>query len=109
MAMARWIKDLFDIKPLKYVKNKLIEARNLSISYNDEVIFNGLNFSIENGDRVALIGKNGCGKSSLIKLIYGEKIDYTGDFYMGNNMKISYIPQSIFHLKGTVREYADGY
>ncbi|MDR1389016.1 MAG: ABC-F type ribosomal protection protein [Treponema sp.] len=106
-GLLKNIETVRDLKviPLKYVKNKLIEARNLSIRYDDKVIFYGLNFSIENGDRAALIGKNGCGKSSLIKLIYGEKINYSGDFYR-NTIKISYVPQSIFHLKGTVREYA---
>jgi len=51
----------------------IIEIKDLKKAYHNKVIFNGLNFSIYEGDRIALIGKNGIGKSTLTELICGVK------------------------------------
>ena len=55
---------------------------------------------------MALAGKNGSGKSSLLKLITGESIRYTGNLRLGSGLKISYIPQDTSHLSGNLREFA---
>lgn len=65
-----------------------------------------LNFVVENGDRIALSGKNGSGKSSVLKLAIGEPITHTGSFFAGQGLKISYLPQSVDFLKGSLRDYA---
>jgi ATP-binding cassette subfamily F protein 3 len=68
-----------------------VEAKNLSKSY-DKTIFSNLNFQIERGERVALVGQNGQGKSTLIKLIVGEE-NYDGELVLGHNVNIGYYAQ----------------
>ncbi|MBV7272603.1 Lsa family ABC-F type ribosomal protection protein [Clostridium sp. PL3] len=91
---------------LAYHKNKLVELENVSIFYGDTMVCKDVDFSIEQGDRIALKGKNGSGKSSIIKLICGEDIYYTGIFRKGNELKISYVSQDTSHLKGNLTDYA---
>jgi lincosamide and streptogramin A transport system ATP-binding/permease protein len=98
--------DILKISPEKYHKQTLITARDLQIQYEGKAIFNPLTFSIENGSRTALCGKNGSGKSSIIKLILGADIDYLGLIEIGSNLKISYIPQGTEHLSGNLSAYA---
>jgi lincosamide and streptogramin A transport system ATP-binding/permease protein len=94
------------ISPLEYHKNTIISARDLVIKYDQKAIFSPLTFSLESGDRAALIGKNGCGKSSLIKLLLGEDIRFSGTLEIGSGLKISYVSQDTDHLSGTLKEYA---
>lgn len=94
------------LKPMKYMKSTLIEVTNLSISYEEKQVCNFTDFTIKNGDRAAIIGKNGSGKSSILKLLIGEKITYTGEIELGNNLQISYISQDTSYLKGSLKEFA---
>ncbi len=98
------IEDL-KLSPLVNRKGHLIEARNLSISYKDNAIFDNISFTLENGDRLQLKGKNGCGKSSIIKLLLGDNIAYSGDLFIASGLKISYISQDTSMLKGPLTEY----
>lgn len=86
--------------------NVLIEVKNLSIFYGEKKIFEGLNFSVENGDRVAICGQNGSGKTSLLKFILGEDIKYSGSIYKSGRLKISYISQKYDWLCGTLVDFA---
>jgi len=61
---------------------------------------------VNNGDRIAIVGKNGIGKSSILKLILGKKIEYNGEFKVENNLKISYVSQSTEDLKGNLKSFA---
>jgi ATPase subunit of ABC transporter with duplicated ATPase domains len=61
---------------------------------------------LSRGDRIALKGRNGSGKSSIIKLICGEDISYSGSFYKGNQLLISYVPQDTSFLTGDLSAYA---
>jgi lincosamide and streptogramin A transport system ATP-binding/permease protein len=98
--------DSLKISQLSFHKNKLAELENVSIFYGDTMVCKDVGFSIEQGDRIALKGKNGSGKSSLIKLICGEDINYTGTFRKGSELKISYVSQDTSHLKGNLTDYA---
>ena len=90
---------------LRHPKKLLVEAKNLSISYGERSVVKGISFTIIQGERVALHGRNGCGKSSLIKLLLGENIPYSGLFAKAGGLKISYIPQDTSFLNGSLREF----
>lgn len=94
------------ISQLAYHKNRLAELENLSISYGEKMVCQDIGFTVEQGDRIALIGKNGSGKTSILKLICGEDISYTGTFRKGSQLKISYVAQDTSHLQGNLTDYA---
>ncbi|MDR3586355.1 MAG: Lsa family ABC-F type ribosomal protection protein [Desulfosporosinus sp.] len=98
--------DSLKISQLAYHKNRLVELENVSIDYGETMICQEISFTIEQGDRIALIGKNGSGKSSIIKLICGENISYTGTFRKGSQLKLSYVSQDTSHLQGNLTDYA---
>lgn len=99
------------ISQLAYHKNRLVELEDVSIFYDDKAVCKDIAFTIEQGDRIALTGKNGSGKSSIIKLICGEeicggKINYTGTFRKGSRVKISYVSQDTSQVRGSLTGYA---
>ena len=98
--------DSLKIIPLESKKNSLIVVDDLQIIYNDKTIFNKVSFEIKNGDRIAITGRNGIGKSSILKLIMGNKIQYSGNLKVANDLIISYVSQSTEDLKGTLKEFA---
>lgn len=98
--------DDLKIIPLESRKSPLIVADNVQVKYNQKPIFEKISFEIENGDRIAITGKNGAGKSSLLKLIMGDEIEHTGNLKKANDIKISYVSQSTEQLKGSLKEYA---
>ena len=90
----------------KYHTRQMIYAENLSVKYGNNTVFENLYFAVNAGDRILLKGKNGSGKSSIIKLICGEDISYSGIFEKGSGLKISYVPQDIAGLCGNLSDYA---
>jgi len=94
------------IHPLSYHASQLISVENLSISYGNNQVLNSLSFALNRGERVALLGNNGSGKSSIVKLLCGEEIPYTGYVKIGSGLIISYVPQDPSFLKGDLSEYA---
>lgn len=97
------------LSPLRYHSPQLIAFHNVSVSYDGEEVFRDLNFTIGQGERIALCGSNGSGKTSLIKLISGEPIEHTGSVIIGSRLKISYVSQSSDGISGTLEEYAEKY
>lgn len=89
----------------KYHSNTLISLKDISISYGERLVCEGIDFTVERGDRVALTGRNGCGKSSVLKLICGERIKYEGEFRRGSGVEISYAAQDTSSLIGTLSDY----
>ncbi|MFB9328185.1 Lsa family ABC-F type ribosomal protection protein [Paenibacillus aurantiacus] len=98
--------DSLKIAQLPYHKQQLVELDRVSIDYGGRTVCQDISFTIEKGDRIALSGKNGSGKSSLIKLICGEPISYTGTFRVGSQLKISYVSQDTSHLHGDLKDFA---
>ena len=92
------------IVPLIYEKRDLITATNFQITYN-KPLFKPINFSIQNGDRIYIKGKNGAGKSSIIKAIINKDKNYIGNLNIGNNLIISYVPQDTGDLKGSLKSF----
>ncbi|MFM9277530.1 Lsa family ABC-F type ribosomal protection protein [Paenibacillus jiagnxiensis] len=94
------------ISQLSFHKPQLAELEQVAIYYGEREVCRDLSFTIERGDRIALSGKNGSGKSSIIKLICGEDISYTGTFRRGSQLQISYVSQDTSHLQGNLSDYA---
>jgi ATP-binding cassette, subfamily F, member 3 len=69
------------------------EFHGVSKSYGDKFVFGGVNFIIERGDRIALVGVNGAGKSTLIKLLAGSEPLSSGEYRLGHNAEVDYFAQ----------------
>lgn len=94
------------LSPLLYHKARLVELEGVSVHYGERAVCHDVSLTIERGDRVSLLGRNGSGKSSLLKLILGQDIGYSGTLRRGSQLTISYVPQDASHLKGTLTDYA---
>jgi lincosamide and streptogramin A transport system ATP-binding/permease protein len=94
------------LSPLRYRVNRLVTADKLAIAYGEKPVFQNVSFTVLQGDRIALIGGNGSGKSSILKAIIGQSIQFSGDLRISNGVKISYVPQDASFLKGNLRDYA---
>ena len=70
-----------------------VVTQGLSKSYGDHNVFNNASITIERGDKVAFVGKNGEGKSTMVKAIMGQ-IDFEGQLTLGHNLKIGYFAQN---------------
>ncbi len=98
--------DTLKMNVLPYHKTKFLELSNLSIYYGEKQILKDITLTVNAGERIALHGKNGCGKSSLLKLILQEDIHHTGLLSVGSGLKISYVSQDTSHLSGSLKDYA---
>jgi ATP-binding cassette subfamily F protein 3 len=67
---------------------------NVAKSYGNHVVFSGVDLTLNRGDKVAFVGKNGEGKSTLVKCIMNEITDYTGKLQLGHQVKIGYFAQN---------------
>jgi lincosamide and streptogramin A transport system ATP-binding/permease protein len=100
--------EALKIFPLAYHTSRLLSLEDVSVSYGGNPVFRGVSFSLERGDRLALTGGNGCGKSSVLKLICGEDIPHTGTVNLGSRLEISYVPQDASALTGRLDDFAEG-
>ncbi len=81
--------------------------------YGEKEICSPLSFEIRRGERIALEGGNGSGKSSLLKILMEEvsgqnhQISHTGTVTVGSGLVVSYVPQDTSHLKGRLSEFAE--
>ncbi|MBR5512776.1 MAG: ABC-F type ribosomal protection protein [Ruminococcus sp.] len=94
---------------LKFHSKKLLSVRNLSVNYDERVICSGVSFDISEGEILALSGKNGCGKTSIIRLICGENVPHSGEIIMNCQLKISRISQDFSGLSGNLSDYAENH
>ncbi len=98
--------DKLKIIPIDSARNPLVSLNKVQVIYDNKCIFNQVTFEINSKERIALVGKNGVGKSSILKLILGENIEYTGNIKVQNGIKISYVSQSTEHLNGNLKDFA---
>jgi ATP-binding cassette ChvD family protein len=82
------------IPPGPRLGNLVIEAKDLSKSYGDKVLFENLSFSLPPNGIVGVIGPNGAGKSTLFRIITGQEQPDSGTFRLGDTVKLSYVDQS---------------
>ncbi len=87
----------------------LLTIKNLTKAYTDKVLFDGIDFSVEEGEKVGVIGINGTGKSTLLRIIAGIEEGDSGEYTKGNHVVINYLPQNPEFEKGqTILEYMMG-
>ncbi len=95
------------ILPLDYHKDTLVSFSEVAVCYRNSAICAPVSFNVCRGERIVLDGRNGSGKSSLLKLMLGEVIDHTGTVAIGSNLVISYVPQDTSALTGGLSEFAE--
>lgn len=72
----------------------IFEAENLGKAYGEKQVFDHVDFFVERGDRIALLGQNGQGKTTLAKILTGQIKDYSGSWNLGHNVNIGYFAQN---------------
>lgn len=83
----------------------LLTIENLSKSYTERKLFDHADFSIQEMEKIGVIGINGMGKSTLLKIVAGVETPDEGNVIMGNNIRIGYLPQNPVE-DGTIRDQA---
>lgn len=87
----------------------ILSAQNILLRFGGPPLLDGVSFDIEPGDRVCLVGRNGEGKSTLLKILTGEMEYNSGDIVKKSGLKVSRMIQEIpAHIDGTVREIVMG-
>lgn len=95
------------LSPLTFHEQRLAWAENLQITYPTGWTSKAVSFELKQGQRLALTGANGSGKSSLLKLLLGQAIPYQGNLTVKHQLKISYLPQDASFLAGPIKTYAE--
>jgi ATP-binding cassette subfamily F protein 3 len=88
----------------------IFEAQKLGKAYGEKQIFDDVDFIVQRGDRIALLGQNGQGKTTLAKILAGDIKDYSGTWNLGHNVNIGYFAQNqeeVLTPNKTVQEEAE--
>lgn len=84
----------------------ILNIEHISKIYGEKVIFEDASFGVQEGDKVGIIGINGTGKSTLLKMLAGEEVPETGQIIMQNNVRLAYLPQNPqFSENATILSY----
>ena len=73
----------------------LLSLKNICLSYGHVPLLDGVELALEAGERVCLVGRNGTGKSSLLRLIYGESVPDDGEIWRRDNLRIARLEQDL--------------
>lgn len=98
--------DALKVTPLLHHAGILAEATGLAIVYDGQAVCGPLGFTLRQGERVALTGRNGSGKSSVLKLLAGEEIPHEGVLRLASGLVVSYMPQDTSFLCGKALDFA---
>lgn len=101
------VEKVGDIKlqPLRHPKQRLVEVREGFVRYDQRVVCENIHFTVERGSRVALVGANGTGKSSILKALCGLSEALEGMVSIAGGLRISYLPQSTQEVRGNFRTF----
>lgn len=107
-ALLKDIETTDDLKltTLCYHKDLLGRVQELSITYGERRICDDVTFEIRQGERIALQGQNGSGKSSIIKLFLGMDVPFSGNVHVESGLRISYVSQDAGFLRGDMKSFA---
>lgn len=92
--------------PLSYRKETLCTVSEAVPVYHGIQVCDPVSFTITRGERIALDGKNGCGKSSILKLLTNTPVNHIGTVTLGSGLVVSYVPQDTSGLEGKLSEFA---
>ncbi|RID82876.1 ABC transporter ATP-binding protein [Peribacillus asahii] len=87
----------FSMKANNKVGKRFLEVKKLTKSFDERTLFKNVNFTIQHGEKVAVIGPNGSGKTTLLKVITGQEA-FAGDVWISPSAKIGYLTQEVFDL-----------
>lgn len=87
----------FSIKANKKVGKRFMEVKQLKKQFNERTLFENVNFTIQHGEKLAIIGPNGCGKTTLLKVIMGRETA-EGEVWISPTANIGYLTQEVFDL-----------
>jgi macrolide transport system ATP-binding/permease protein len=79
------------------VGKRFLEVKNLTKRYEQRILFEQTNFTIQHGDKIALIGPNGCGKTTFLNIVMGNE-SFEGDLWLSPSANIGYLTQQVFDL-----------
>lgn len=99
------------IPPPPQLGNRVVELSNLGIELGGRVLFRGFNFTFENGQRVGVAGRNGLGKTTLLKMIIGQLAPTEGTVKLGQLTRFNYVDQGRLQLReerAALDEVSDG-
>ena len=97
--------EALKLSPLAHHAKRLVSSAELTLWYGERRVCGPLSFSLEQGERAALEGRNGSGKSSLLKLLLGQDIRREGELSLAPGLRISYVPQDTAFLRGTLGDF----
>ena len=97
--------DTLKIYQTQFHSDRLVELKDVRIAYGAEPVCGPVSFTVRRGDRLALQGANGSGKSSILKLICGQPIPCTGEVWRGAGLRISYVSQDASGLSGKFPDF----
>ena len=101
------MEDRLTMTPLEFHSKRILDFDGITVQYGEKPLFEHLSFSVDAGERIALCGPNGCGKSSLLKILAGEGIPYSGQVIVPKSLKISCLPQDASHLSGQMSDWVE--
>ncbi len=102
------VRPHFQFKPFRPSGKEVLRVKNLAKDFKNKKLFKELNFTIKRGEKVAMVGENGIGKSTLIKLLLGTIMPDQGEFAWGYETHISYFSQDhhdLLNKKATVLDW----
>ena len=100
----------FQFPPAPHSGKIVVEAQHLGKAYGDNQVFDGVDLLLTSGKKVAFVGRNGEGKSTMAKIIVGDINDYSGSFKLGAGVQLGYYAQNqaaMLNLDKTVFETID--
>lgn len=99
--------EALKLSPLTFHSRQLARLENVCACYGETAACGPVSFTVEQGERIALRGRNGCGKSSILKLLAGDAaadapLVTAGTLFVPAGLQISYVPQTTGHLHGSL-------
>ncbi|WP_416143968.1 ribosomal protection-like ABC-F family protein [Planococcus koreensis] len=87
----------FEISGAAKKGRRVMELKNVEKTFGSRVLFSGVSFTVQHGERVGLVGPNGSGKSTFFRMLMDET-EYTGEFWRTESMKVGYLSQDVLDL-----------